>query len=185
MPSHNPKFLIELRSIVTNPRGDILTCSPWEPANSLIKQFIQLLTVLMSGITTSITDTSGTNQNVGLDPSNLKCNAIANQDLYGILIGTGTTAVTMADYKLETQVKTSITHASQTFAVENPDANTWRLATSRGLTNNTGSVVHVKEVALYTHYATGWNFCIDRTLYPVDIPTGATLTLTYRLTVTL
>ena len=185
MPSLNPKFLIEVRSIVTNPCGDVLTCSPWEPANSLIKQFIQLLTLLMSQITRSITDTTGTARNVMVDGSDLKCNAGAANTLYGILIGTGTTAVTMADNKLETQVTTNIAHAAQTFAVESPDISTWRVSTARGFTNNTGSIVNVKEVAIYTAHVAGYYFCIDRTLYPVDIPIGATLTPTYRITITL
>jgi len=139
----------------------------------------------MSQVTATVKDVGGTDRAIAAHTTDLKCNAPNANILYGILIGTGTTEVAMDDNCLETQLSANIAHAVQTFAVENPDANTWRAATSRGLTNNTGATINVTEVALYTNYVAGSYFCIDRTLYPVAVAAGATLTLTYRITVTL
>lgn len=180
------KFNVEIRAELRNSAGILLKTYPWKTANSLLKQFIQMLSVQMSNASTSITDTAGTSRSVTSDAYNLRASAPAGTTTYGVLIGTGTTDVTMTDTKLETPLSTNVAHGIVIFAVENPSSTTWRLALIRVFTNNTGSTIGIREVAMYT-YATigGWIVCVDRTLYSVDVPNGVAVTLTYRITVSL
>jgi len=159
---------------------------PWRPAQSLLKQFIQLLAAQMSQVNQTIKDTSGTDRTGANAAVNLQANAPAGTTTFGMLIGTGTNPVTMADYKLQTQVTAGIGHAAVQFAVETPDADTWRVAISRIFTNNSGGTLSIKEVALYGYFTTSlYTVCMDRTLYSVNVPNGVAVTLTYRITVTL
>jgi hypothetical protein len=92
----------------------------------------------------------------------------------------------MTDNKLETPLSTNVAHSAVSFAVENPDASTWRLAISRVFTNNTGATIAIRECALYCYaVSAAWIVCLDHTLYSVDVPNGVAVTLTYRLTVSL
>ena len=182
---HSPKIKTEIRAILTDPRsGKVIRRFPWKPANSLLKQFIQMLAVQISQTTQTLKDTGGVDRAVGISGANLKVTA-ALVATWGTVIGTGTTAVTMTDHKLETQVSANIAHAAPSFAVENPNASTWRLAISRGFTNNTGATLSVKEAGLYAQDGGAYIYCLDRTLYAVDVSNGITLTLTYRITVSL
>jgi len=181
----SPKIKIEIKATLTGPNGKVIKRYPWKRANSLLKAFIQVLITQMSEANQVIKDTGGVDRNGGGYSYNFACGTGVQTD-QGIVIGTGTTAVTMTDHKLETQVTTNIVHQQQTYAAESPDTSTWRVATSRGFINNTGSTLSIKEVGLYVYFSSNlYRVCIDRTLYAVDVSNGATLTLTYRLTVTL
>ena len=136
----------------------------------------------------TMTDTGGTSRLVTFNSANLACGqGLATTDA-GIMIGTGTTVVAMTDTKLVTQVTTNITYGASVITAENPNASTWRAAIARPFTNSTGSVLNVTEVGLVSRGYDGSanrNFIIDRTLYSISIPNGATVTITYRITITL
>ena len=175
----------EIGAEIRDANGEIIRRIPFRRCHSLLKQFIQLLTVQMSGSAITIKDIYGINKSTGAWTLNLKCAGAAETN-YGIVIGTGETAVTMVDYKLQTQVITDIAHQTTAFAIEEADASTWRLAIARGFLNNTGAEVNIKEAGIYALFgSSAWRICIDRTLYSVDVPASTTLTLTYRITVTL
>lgn len=183
MPS---KIKIQIRAELRDPQGKLIKRLPWKNANSLLKQFIQGLGIQaqQSAITVKATDNTDNSLTAASDA--FAMNGLATVTDKGIVIGTGTDAVTMTDYKLKTQVTTNITHAVTTFAVENPDANTYRLAITRVFTNNTGASLGIREVAIYGELgASAKRFCFDHTLYSVDVPNGVGVTLTYRITVTL
>lgn len=183
MPS---KIKIEIRAELRDVSGRLIKRFPWKSANSLLKQFIQVLAVQMSQIAQSIRTTINTLISLGAETSSFQVNAGIDITTWGILIGTGTTAVTMTDYKLVTQVSANVAHGAVSLAVENPDAATWRLAISRAFTNNTGASLGIREVAIYFDPG-AWAemICLDRTLYSVDVPNGVAVTFTYRITVTL
>lgn len=182
---HSLKIKIEIQAELSKD-GKIIKRYPWKKANSLLKGFIQALAAQMSDISQTITDTGNIGRASAKSLYNLTCNAGAGATTFGLLIGTNSTPVIMTDYKLGTPVTTNIAHGNVTFAVENPDANTWRLAIARTFTNNTGSALGVEEAALYTYFsASQYIICIDRTLYQVSVGAGVTLTLTYRITATL
>lgn len=165
--------------------GTLVRKIPFRRGHSLLKQFVQLLFCKFSQTATTVKDVTGVEHSRAPEVATFAANA-TTQTTLGVLIGSGTTPVTMTDFKIETQLTTDITYESVTFAVENPDTATWRLAINRGFTNNTGAPVAVKEAALYVYQSVyPYIVCIDRTLYAVTFGAGETLTLTYRLTVTL
>lgn len=180
------KIRIHVRAIVHTKEGRVFKAYPWKSANSLIKQFIQLLMVGMANANQTINNTLG--NPVVVDPAFTLLNATAalNITTKGILIGSGTTPVTMTDYKIETQLTTNVAHAAMIIALENPNASTWRIALSRIFTNNTGGTLSIKEVALYVTSGSGVVICCaERTLYAVDVPDGYPITFQYKITITL
>lgn len=180
------KIKAEIRAELRDPQGKLIRRLPWKPANSLLKQFIQILAVQMAAAAVSIKDVGGVDRSVSEHAYGFRSAAILNEVDRGILIGTGTTPVTMADNKLETQVSANITHAVESIAVENPSASTWRVSITRVFTNNTGATLGIREVVIYCLAgATPWFFAMDRTLYSVDVPNGVAVTLTYRITISL
>lgn len=180
------KVKIEILAEIYDASGNLKERQPWREANSLLKAFIQALSCQLAVANQTIKDTGGTDRDCPVNTGNLRTAAPAATTTYGIVVGTGETAVTMADNKLETQVFTNIAHALPSYLVENPDSSTWRIAITRAFTNNTGATVNIKEVGLYCMVGgTTWFACIDRTLYSVSIPNGEILALTYRITVSL
>lgn len=165
--------------------GKLRVKIPFQRCHSLLKQFIQLLYCQCAQSAISIKDTSGVMHSVGADSMNLRANA-TNQTAFGVVIGSGdTNPVAMDDYKLEAQLTSNIGHNNVSVATESAGASIWRLVIARGFNNNTGGTVNVKEVGLYVFNSTIYQVCVDRTLYDVSFVAGETLTLTYRLTITL
>lgn len=182
---HN-KFKIEIRAQLQEPTGKIIKTLPWVKANSLLVGFIRVLLVQMSQVFQGIIYVNGITYNMSAEAQAFRVIQVARQTASGIVIGTGTTPVTIDDYKLEAQVTANITHPSSTFSLENPDASTYRVAISRLLTNATGAVLGIREVALYMDELQGVSpICLDHTLYSVDVPNGISVTLTYRITISL
>jgi hypothetical protein len=183
MPSN---LKVHIHAELRAPNGNLLKRLPWVKANSLLKQFMQILAVQMDTAARTIKDTVGTDRNVTANVYAFQLSLVAGQTDRGIVIGTNATAVTMADNKLAAQVTANVTHSAGTVALENPDASTWRVSIERVFTNNTAGTLQIREVGLYTmESATPYYFCIDRTLYSVDVPVGIQVTLTYRITITL
>ena len=182
---YSPKIKVEIQAILTDQDSRVIKRYPWKRANSLLKQFILLLTIQLSQVAQIVKNIAGAERSLGISASNFRNNTAINVTTHGIIIGTGTTPVTMTDWKLQTQVTTNIAHAAVTHAVENPDTTTWRVAISRGFTNNTGAVLNVTEVGLASQDGDGTYDLLDRTLYAVAVPSGTTLTLTYRITISL
>lgn len=183
MQSHSK---VEVRATITDGSGKIVKRYPWTRANSLIKQFIQDMMAHMSQVAQTVLDITNVARTCAVSGSGIDCAAAAALTTKGIVIGTGTNAVAMTDYALQTQVTANIDHGSMSIGLENPDANTWRVALQRAFVNNTGGTLSIKEVGLYA-LISGLTFsmCIDRTLYSVDVASGLTLTLTYRITISL
>lgn len=155
-------------------------------ANSLLKAFMQVFFNQARNWDVVVIDTNGVEQlSYGWGSPGTFVAGLGDKTL-GIVMGSGTTPVTMDDFKLQSQLTTNVAHAAQSIALENPDPNTWRTVISRALTNNTGAILSIKEVALYGFGELNFQkFCYDRTLYSVDVPIGLTVTLTYKFTITL
>lgn len=183
MPSN---IKIEIGAELRDSQGKLIKRFPWKRANSLLKQFVQCLAMQMSQAGVTFKAVDGANHSYGPQASAFRTYVGVRATGSSILIGTGTTPVTMTDYKLETQVSANITHPADTVAVENPDSSTWRVSIARVFTNNTGASLGIREVAIYWDEVSGVaNVCLDRTLYSVDVPNGVGVTLTYRITISL
>lgn len=150
-----------------------------EPSRSPVKQFLQTLLSLMKGTDMAgVQDTGNTTRT--LDESEfatcLDCGAPLNNDDYGIVVGTGSTAVDITDYALETQVVDGSAAGQMVYnamvldaAVTVADPNcTFELY--RNFNNNSGGSITIRETGIYvlTKYTTNQigYFCIVH-----DIPT--------------
>jgi len=175
----------EIGAEIRGPKGVLIRRVPFQPCHSLLKGFMQILASQMGHMNQTIKPYTGIDVTDGVDSWNLAVDGTTHLQK-GIVIGSGeVSAVTMEDYVLETQLTTNIAHATVAFAVENPDSETWRLAISRGFTNNTGASVVVKEVGLMANFGQYGYVLIDRTLCAVSFEAGETLTMTYRISISL
>jgi hypothetical protein len=180
------KIKTEILLTIQDPSGKIIKRYPWKKTHSLLKQFLQMLAVHLSLTTLTVKDTGGTDRSVSATSSNFAILRLLADTAYGILIGTGETPVAMTDLKLETQVSTNIIHGAMTVAVDNPDANTWRVSFTRPFTNQTGATLNIKELAIYGYASgTGATICLERTLYSAAIANSTAFTFVWRLSISL
>ena len=181
MPS--PK--IEIGAEIKNARGELIRKVPFRRCHSLLKSFIAILYTQFTNQDVNIKDITGTIRTQHSNAYNFRMVCTTDTNL-NVLVGNGTTAITMEDYQLAAQITSDITHQSPSFAMENPNSTTWRIAISRGFYNNTEVNIEVEEVGLVSLFgASQYLTLIDRTLYNVTIGAGETLTLTYRISITL
>ena len=166
-------------------RGRIIKKLRPRRARSYVLAFLDHLGVAMSYVAVAILDTGGVSRSVAAYASFMRVDAGAATTTYGIVIGTGTTPVALADYKLETQVVTNITHSSVTVAAPTTDGTTRLFEIVRTFTNNTGATIDITEVGLYCLTgSSSYKFCLDRSLYSVSVNNGASVSLRYRIKVT-
>jgi len=176
----------EIASIVYDSTSqEIVRIIPWKKANSLVVQFIRLLAIQMSSTNWLVKKTDGTEISKGIDQAVFRVVCGAGTTDQGIVIGTGTTPVTLYDYALASQVITNVYYGSTTVALENPSENCWRNLITRSFTNNTGSDLNIKEVALYCKLLSGevGPFCLERSLYNVSVPRSLSVLISYRIAI--
>lgn len=121
--------------------------------------------------------------------------AAANNAGWGILVGTGTTAVTPADYNLATPIIGGTGAGQLNYGASTVDAP--RIASDRSeqsftrtFTNGSMGTVTVQEMGLFVQArnsaSTGYVFMLLRDLTgALDVPPSGTLTLVYRTYTTL
>lgn len=179
-------------------------------SHSFVQGFITMLsTYLQTGEggtfpSVTITDTGGTGRSLPMSTNSsasmtaYQCMLIyllgaSGQSGYGILVGTGTGATAITDTKLGTQIATG-TGANQmvynqqsveSVVVSAPNAS---IRSTRTFTNNSGSTIVVSEIgwAWGQYYASAWgNFLLlhDLLTTAISVPTGATATVRYTLSV--
>jgi hypothetical protein len=157
-----------------------------KPANSLVKQFLQHLKYGFSGVSlgTTVRDTGGTLR--ALPQFQIYLVAAAGTDTTGIVVGTGTNAVTISDYQLQTKILTGATAGKLNYALMlfpdadvTVDGSTVRYDFNRTFTNSSGGDITIQEVGLYA--ANNYYFMLDRTLFVKTIANGAGAILTYRI----
>ena len=159
-----------------------------KPANSLVKQFLQTLKTHFSFATCGSfawTDTGGTTRTQNTNIA-MTCTAALGDTTNGMVVGTGTNAVTITDYALQTKIAhgtgaSQLQYAAQLFNDTDVtvSGSTCYYDLTRTFTNGSGSDITVTEVGLYgkmTYY-----YLIDRTLYTKTIANGAGAIFTYRL----
>ncbi len=199
--SHGVQLLI--RAIVRDPDGKVISDTEQKPAKSFVIQFLEFVAAMFyaTGDTPATAIDGGEEYfyapTLRFEMAFRAIAPVSNSD-YGIVIGTGDTAETNEDYKLETQLTQgagagNITYGAtiiEAVAVVGPNVD---LETKRTFTNNTGSTITVKEAGMYT-----WSFfyngfpdfqghhCIIRDVLgaPVDVPDKCSLTVYYTLRTT-
>jgi hypothetical protein len=165
---------------ILNPEGRTVKEYPWWKPNSLLKQWAQaLVTTFSNGVVSqNILDTGGTTRTIA-NPG-ITITAAANTTTDGIVVGTGTNAVTIADNKLQTQLTTNLYHQACIIGLERVTPNDLRILIHRIFNNNTGSDQTITEVGLYGLLAT-YHFCLERTRVNLMLPNTFGLFLAYRL----
>lgn len=197
--THGVQLLV--RAVVQDPDGKIITDTGRKPARSFVIQLLEWLHFQFKDGTTTetATATDGTEDTIyygdgtfGTQGNHGRIDALVNIDDYGIVVGTGDTAETNTDYKLDTQLTEgvgagNITHGEQVIeAVAEVGANV-DLEVKRSFVNNTGSTITIKEAGLYMKSGRfAAYFCIIRDVLPasVDVPDKCALTVYYTLRTT-
>lgn len=168
-------------------------------ANSLVNAFAGILcagysaSLASAGIT--VQDTGGTNRNLysssAYQYGTPRMDAGAGVTTYGIVVGSGSSAVTVSDYQLGTliahgtgagQLTYGAVELPANFTISGSDA---YFRFSRTLTNGSGGNVTINEIGLYGRtFATTWYFLIDRTLSTVVLADTDAKVITYEFKVT-
>lgn len=179
--------------------------------HSFVKQFAQGLLVSMSGgIDAAIMkDIANTSRTPGLlsygyyDNTNsahyesawgANLSGPVNTATYGPVLGSGTNAVDISDYKLQTLIahgtsSGQLQYSATVFGPPFTDTTTSYIVVTRVFTNASGGNVSVNEIGLYAQYYDALvgltSFCIVRDKLPatITIPNGSNLTLNYTIKV--
>ena len=120
----------------------------------------------------------------------------SNDDNYGILIGTGTSAPSIINNNLSQVISNGASvgqmqygAVSVTGAVTNTSTNTGYITVTRTFTNNSGSSITVSEVGLIAwsgnNFQTNQYYLIIHDLLPspITVPNGSSLSISYEIQV--
>lgn len=197
--AHGVQLLI--RAVVKDPDGKIIEDTGQKPAKSFVIAFLRAINQIFDyeaaerdavdifGVMSFIASSGATTA------QQLVILGLINNSSYGIVVGTGNTAVTNADYKLETRLSHgagvgNISYGVGTMgtaSVVGPNVDLPDI--KRTFTNNTGVLIVVREVGIYSRMtlAGGKYHCLVRdVLAPsINVPDKCSLTIyyTFRTTV--
>lgn len=160
------------------------------PSRSYLIGFMQILACQMgqSGVLTAL-DTGNVSRTLATNAGNLGTQASGNAR--GIVVGTGTTAVTASDIALQTIIASGSGAGQLTYGAETQGTpavsganSVWTL--QRIFTNNSAGSITVKEIGMYmVATITPYTFCSARDIVPaggVAVATTKTLTIIYTFT---
>lgn len=161
-------------------------------SKSFVKAFLAILLAQMNYDTTitGITDVGGTDRDIVDHAASFRDKAGATGYQMGVVVGTGTTAVTASDYKLETQIVEGtgtgqLSHQADTpssLSVSDPNVS---FTIHRDFLNQSGATITVNEEGLYLY---GYDaavriMCVIRDVETtgVAVADGENLRVTYTL----
>jgi hypothetical protein len=139
-----------------------------------------------TGSFSSIRDTGGTFRALGVSTGHV-CY------MYAITVGTGTDAVVITDYKLQTEIANGIGAGQLLYGslywsnALNISTNTKILLMNRPVVNLSGGAITVNEMCLqFRDYTQSWNFMAARDIISggIVIPNGSAMVGEYRLSIT-
>ena len=151
-PFNSIKLSIE---IVDLPSG----LSVVQSTHSWVKAMAQLYSAMGgNNDITVIKDTSGSDftfDNGNTNSSGLRANAAINDDLFGLQVGTGTTAVAKTDNTVETKIADGtssgqLEYQVMVISVATAVSGGYRVTLSRQFDNNSGGTITVKECGVVT-----------------------------------
>jgi len=123
-------------------------------------------------------------------PSAMEASALERTDEYGVVVGTGSTAVTRDDYKLESQISDGFADGQMVYGkttVEDvngdPPSSVFRII--RTFTNEGSTTISIYEIGLIVKAQNKYVLIARDVLDTAqDVPAGATLTVRYIFKVT-
>lgn len=180
------KLYIDLFVISPHPTKKNLTTRKrvyHAPAHSFVKQWVQMTKAIWQNAAESGTkDTGGTDRAVGFY---MTVTAAINVDTRGLVVGTGATAVTITDYKLQTKIAHGIIPTTMKYAAVEFEAfavvgSTASFVVKRRFENASGATITVAEAGIYA-YCDTYLYCICRDVLatPQDVLNGQILELKY------
>jgi len=161
-----------------------------KPADSLIRQFVDTIRCEWEGTsTTTIKDTGGFSRSESYTQY-FRTNAAAADVNFGILVGTGTNAVTISDFQLQTKIANGtgsgqlLYQATVISAVTVVGSDAY-ITVSRNFNNNSGASITIQEVGLAVRSGLGYYYQISRDLTGGhEVLDGKTYAAQYTLKVT-
>jgi len=179
------------RVVVTDKNGNVLHDIS-APSKSFVRQWNEIVNAQARSSGPSVTDTGGAPHGCGFDASNLQANAGIGVITYGLRVGTGSTAVTINDYCLETPLAEGVganqlSHQEMDITIPATAAPTCSFKMKRTMINNSGATITgVRELGLYVvykgdFYALGFRDVLPSAVY---VPHGGSITVTYTIKVT-
>jgi len=171
-------------------KAGILFHDKEEESHSFVRAFLQIVLEQISEASiAAVIDTGGTSRTVGTSGL-LAANGAVNTSTKGIRIGTGSTAVDIADNKLVTEIVTGLGSGQMVHqAQSNPTAVTTAdpdvtFVINRNFNNNSGASITVSETAIYC-ITSSFTFCIVRDVpTAVIVPDGGGCNVAYTLKIT-
>ncbi|GAH41518.1 unnamed protein product, partial [marine sediment metagenome] len=177
-------------SVVVRDRQGKVVSRERRRSKSFLKQWNQLVYVQMEQGVLSITDTGGISRSISPDLDNFIMNADAGVTTYGSRVGTGTTAVAIDDYALDTPIAEGtgvdeMNHLVCTVATSAVAAPSCSFEVSRSIVNNSPAEITVREAGIYMKMGT-YYCCATRDVFitPRAVPIGGTITVDWTLQVT-
>ena len=189
--AHGVQLLI--RTVVKDPDGKVVHDSGQRPAKSFVIAFLGLICSFFQHAAVGSKDTSGDVRGPwgGAAGTTCRVDATINQSLWGLVVGTGNTAEDNLDWKLETQLTEgagagNITHGAVTVSIPGVVGANVDFEVKRPFTNNTGSVITVKEAGIYSYSSAPYYHCNIRDVLPgpINVPDKCSLTIYYTLRTT-
>lgn len=174
------------RILIKDKNGRIKYDSGLVPSNSFVMAFLELLYTLNAYTSLSINDISDAAQSINYDSANmLRVGAADDDDTYGIVVGTGTTAESNTDYALATQIahgtgSGQLDYGAHGFTAPAVVGSNVGMVVSRTFYNGSGASITVREIGVYCLAAT-YKFCAlrDVLITPEAVANTETLTVQY------
>lgn len=183
-----------LRLEVRDAQGRLISNTGNIKSKSFVIQWLEGVYSIFRGIAFNATDINNAETEInngggyGLS-SCLWIQAGVDNGTYGIVIGTGTNAVTNTDYRLQTKIAQGagagqMSHGAMIFVTTAIVGANVDFVTKRTFTNNSGAQITVNEAGTYTYNAGHVAHpvhCIirDKLAVGVDVPDKCSLTVYY------
>jgi len=163
-------------------------------SKSYVRQFLELLWIqayqIPELICMDVRDTSNVVQSIAESGYIFACNALADDDTFGIIVGTGADGPTIDDWHIQTIINTGgvggqLNYGDVAFGAPASDATTSQFTITRNFANDSGGAITVNEIALYVEgyrYNVTYYFMTIRDVIGggIAVPDGQTLTINYR-----
>jgi len=194
---------VNLDLITRDQSGNVVDVKHSE-GHSFVQGFIFMLCYVLqcsyggAGSQSNIKDTGGTVRAVLYGAGNMStcmaCEGPTNQQLYGIVVGSGSTAPAYGDYQLTTLIANGSGsgqlnyEATTNSSPVNTSGNTMAFTITRTFINNSGATITVNEVGMIcsSQYGSGTQgyFLILHDLSTIAVAASNTLTVVYSISTT-
>ncbi len=166
-------------------------------SKSFVRQFLELLWIqgyqIPDIVQMDVRDVDNVVQDICESGYTFAANAGDSDDVFGIIVGTGSDGPTIDDYHIQTKVPhgtgvgppVELQYSAVTFGAPASDATTSQFTITRDFANGSGVAATVYELALYVkayRYNVTYYFMTIRDVIGagINVPNGQTLTVNYR-----